>query len=102
MIKTKKWIYSTNYTLYKGVFTAWDNTPRSFTNSNIYIGSSPQLYKQWLKETISWTKENNTTENQIIFINAWNEWGEGAHLEPDLKYGYAYLQATKEAIEESR
>lgn len=101
-LKTKKWIYSTNYTLYKGVFTAWDNTPRSFTNSNIYIGSSPQLYKQWLKETISWTKENNTTENQIIFINAWNEWGEGAHLEPDLKYGYAYLQATKEAIEESR
>ena len=102
ILTSQNWKYSTNYTLYKGVFTAWDNTPRSFTNSNIYMNTSPKLYKQWLKETIQWTKENNSPEDQIIFINAWNEWGEGAHLEPDLKYGYAYLQATKEALEESK
>lgn len=102
MINQKKWIYETDYCLYKGVFTSWDNTPRSFTNANIYRGMSPALYKKWLKDTISYTKEHNPEKHQIVFINAWNEWGEGAHLEPDLRYGYAFLQATKEAIEETR
>ena len=58
--------------------------------------------KKWLKDIIQWTKENNNKEEQIVFVNAWNEWAEGAHLEPDLKYGYAYLEATKEALEETR
>lgn len=102
MVKNKTWQYDTDYLLYKGVFTSWDNTPRTFTRANIYRGMTPQLYKEWLKETIEWTKKRNNKQNRIIFVNAWNEWGEGAHLEPDLKYGYAYLQATRDAIEESR
>lgn len=98
----EKWKYDVNYTLYKGVFTNWDNTPRSHINARIYRYMTPKTYKDWLKKVISYTKTNNSKDHQIIFINAWNEWGEGAHLEPDIKYGYAYLQATKEAIEESR
>lgn len=63
---------------------------------------TPVLYKRWLKSIISWSKTHHPADRRIIFVNAWNEWGEGAHLEPDLKFGYAYLQATKEAIEETR
>ena len=102
MLDKKQWAYDTDYTVYKGVFPSWDNTPRTFLRANIYRGMTPEKYKNWLQDVIVWTKQHNDKDNQIIFINAWNEWGEGAHLEPDLKYGYAYLQATRDAIENAR
>ncbi len=101
-IEKGTWKYKTSYSLYKGVFCGWDNTPRNQSNSRIYYNMSPQVYQKWLKDTIIWTREHNSSDEQIIFINAWNEWGEGAHLEPDIKYGYANLQATRNAIEEAR
>lgn len=99
-INKQEFLYEADYKLYKTVFPAWDNTARK-----AYIGASvfevsPKLYKKWLKDCINWTKENNNKDEQFIFINAWNEWAEGAHLEPCQKYGYAYLQATKEVLEE--
>ena len=102
VLDKKQWAYDTDYTVYKSVFPSWDNTPRTFTRAKIYRGITPEKYKNWLCDVIKWTKQHNDKDNQIIFINAWNEWGEGAHLEPDLKYGYAYLQATKDAIEAAR
>ena len=59
---------------------------------------SPDLYKKWLTDCIKWTKENHNKKEQFVFVNAWNEWAEGAHLEPDNKYGYAYLQATLDCL----
>lgn len=55
-----------------------------------------------MKAIIKHNHHRQDLDDNIIFINAWNEWGEGAYLEPDKRYGYAYLQATKEAIEECR
>lgn len=101
-IKNQEFLYETDFKLYKTVFPSWDNTARkAYTGASVFE-ISPELYKKWLKDCINWTKENNNNDEQFIFINAWNEWAEGAHLEPDQKYGYAYLQATKEALEESR
>ena len=101
-IKNQEFLYETDFKLYKTVFPSWDNTARkAYTGASVFE-ISPELYKKWLRECINWTKENNNKDEQFIFINAWNEWAEGAHLEPDQKYGYAYLQATKEALEESR
>lgn len=90
------------FNLFKTVIPSWDNTPRRQYNSTIFYNSSPQLYKQWLKDVIIDTKNKKSKSEQFVFINAWNEWGEGAHLEPDLKYGYSYLNSTKEAILETR
>ena len=100
-IKNKSYLYNTDYTLYKTVFPGWDNTARKAYIDASVFETEPNLYKDWLKGCIDWTKQHNKDTEQFVFINAWNEWAEGAHLEPDQKYGYAYLQATKEALEET-
>ncbi len=99
-IARRQYLYQCNTNLFKGIFPNWDNTPRKCYNHAFIWQNNPQDYKVWLKDILNWTKDNKSKEEQYIFINAWNEWAEGAHLEPDKKYGYAYLQATKEALEE--
>ena len=88
--------------LYRAVMPMWDNTARRDNKGMIFHGASPVLYKRWLKDVIKAGKERDDLEDNFIFINAWNEWGEGAYLEPDKRYGYAYLEATKQAVEECR
>ncbi len=88
--------------LYRSAMTLWDNTARKNNKGQIFHHATPELYKRWLKDLIAITKKNANLDAKLIFINAWNEWGEGAYLEPDRNYGYAMLNATREAIEESR
>ena len=91
-----------DYNVYKGVMPSWDNTARKKTEANIFFNSSPELYKKWLYNCLLDTKKKHQSNKQFVFINAWNEWAEGAHLEPDRKYGFAYLEATLDALEKSR
>lgn len=99
-------IYKKNFlasSMYNAVMPMWDNTPRRNNHGNvIFHGASPALYKKWLSDIILHYKKDCSLDDDFIFINAWNEWGEGAYLEPDRYYGYAYLEATKDAIEEMR
>lgn len=88
--------------LYRAVMPMWDNTARRDNKGMIFEGSTPALYKAWLKDVIRAGQQRDDLDDNMIFINAWNEWGEGAYLEPDKRYGYAYLEATKEAVEETR
>ena len=85
------------YMLFNGIMTGWDNTARRLNDSTIFINSSPNEYKKWLVATVDYVSRSPCDE-RLLFINAWNEWAEGAHLEPDVKYGDEYLQATLEAI----
>jgi len=87
-----------DYPLLKGIFPGWDNTPR-VRNSVIYHGSTPKLYQEWLETLGKYTTQHFPPSQQFIFINAWNEWAEGAYLEPDRIYGYSYLNATSRALE---
>jgi glycosyltransferase involved in cell wall biosynthesis len=91
-----------DYMMYKCVFPSWDNTARKNDSGSIYYGSSPKLYKKWLFNSIKFTKENLDKKHHFVFVNAWNEWAEGCHLEPDKKYGFAYLEATLDTLEKSR
>lgn len=104
-IKNRKYLKSwKNTNVYRSALTSFDNSPRKAYGKNciIFQGASPFTYKSWLKDIIAENKKYHTKDDNIVFVNSWNEWAEGSHLEPDLKYGYAYLHATKEALEETR
>lgn len=75
-------------------FPGYDDTPRRGTNGKIIADSSPEQFYEMMRMLYAISAERN---HEYIFINAWNEWGEGMYLEPDTVYKYAYLEALKEA-----
>lgn len=96
------WIYeaitSRDYAAneYPGLIPDWDNTPRRSHKGLVYKGTSPEKFEKALKALIEKKSSlNKDDESGFIYINAWNEWGEGAYLEPDKYRGYAYLEAVK-------
>ena len=58
------------------------------------LNACPENYEYWLSESIRRTEADFPNQDRFVFINAWNEWAEGCHLEPDRKYGRRYLEAT--------
>ncbi len=86
------------YTLFRGVTPMWDNESRKPGKGNSFTNLDPGLYRRWLEEAAYATLAKPDSE-RLLFINAWNEWAEGAYLEPDIKYGYAFLKATRDALE---
>lgn len=80
----------TSNELIEGAFTDWDNTPRK-KKGFCCVGASPLKFEKYMGRLLEKVKTNN--QKPVIFINAWNEWGEGAYLEPDEKFQYEYLKA---------
>ena len=80
-----------------GCFNDWDNSPRRSYNSMIMKGASPEKFYVFFKQLLIKARE---IKSPMIVINAWNEWAEGAYLEPDEKNRYGYLEAIKRANEE--
>lgn len=101
-VKSKTYLQPQEYTLFKTVSPGWDNTARRLNNAAIFFGSNPETYKEWLSNVARLSKKEHAKDERIVFINAWNEWAEGAYLEPDMKYGYGYLQATSEVVQDCR
>lgn len=83
---TKKHVKKT----YFGMYPSWDNTPRRGSKGIIHVNSSPDLFEKYI------SKLNMIIDkNDYIYINAWNEWGEGCYLEPDTDNRYSYLEILK-------
>jgi lipopolysaccharide biosynthesis protein len=82
------------FPVYPCIFVKWDNTPRRGRNSIVIVNSEPENFASGLADVIS-SVHKKTYEDRLVFINAWNEWAEGNHLEPDLKYGLKYLEVIK-------
>ena len=67
----------------------WDHTPRSGRNGSVFHNSTPKLFGEHVKNALAVTKDK---KNNVIFLKSWNEWGEGNYMEPDLKFGKAYIE----------
>jgi lipopolysaccharide biosynthesis protein len=82
---------------YPCVIPNWDNTPRSKSNGLVLLGSTPELFRRHFRDAIAMSQDL-PDGRKFIFIKSWNEWAEGNHLEPDLKFGLAYLNVVAEEL----
>jgi lipopolysaccharide biosynthesis protein len=86
--------------VYPVIAPNWDHSPRSGRRSIILHNSRPEYFKMVVKKAISLVA-NKPQEERVIFLQSWNEWGEGNYLEPDMEFGTRYLDALKDAIDET-
>ena len=82
--------------LIPGITPGWDNSSRKKKNGFIFKEANPSDYGKWLKHIF----ESRKCDLPFVFINAWNEWAEGNHLEPCQKWGNAYLKVTKDILDD--
>lgn len=82
-----------------GAFVGWDNTPRKGNRGRVYINDTPDKFHDYLKRQILRAKD--VYSKDIMFMYAWNEWAEGGYLEPDTRSGYKYLEAIRNALNET-
>ena len=85
--------------MYPGVMPSWDNTARRRGRATVWVNSCPESYYEWLSAVVA-IVSTKPVDERLIFINAWNEWAEGCHLEPDERFGFAWLNATSIALHE--
>lgn len=87
------------YARYPAVFPSWDNTPRQPLKGTSFEGVSPALFQGYLEAKLDEVQATQVGDERLLFINAWNEWAEGAHLEPDQAYGHRWLEALRGSLQ---
>jgi lipopolysaccharide biosynthesis protein len=88
--------------LYRGVMPGWDNTARRQNQPYVLRDATPGAFQAWLESVIGETKRDLHGDERLVFINAWNEWAEGAYLEPDRRFGHTFLEAIRNARDAER
>lgn len=86
---------NTDKNIFPGAIVSYDDTPRRGNNGRVIVGSTPEKFEKYMKQLISISRSK---DKEFIFLTAWNEWAEGAYLEPDERHGYSYLEALSKAI----
>lgn len=86
------------FPLVKTVLPMWDNDARKQGNGLCIHGSTPAKFASWLEATCEIARRHPVDGEKLVFINAWNEWCEGTYLEPDLHYGWAYLNTVARVL----
>lgn len=100
LLERSKNITQKKYKFFNSVTPSWDNTARKKNNASILIGNNPTKFNQWVRNaSLNVLKNPLLNKNEkFLFVNAWNEWAEGAYLEPDNVFGYSYLNALKQGM----
>ncbi|MEC9310635.1 MAG: glycoside hydrolase family 99-like domain-containing protein [Pseudomonadota bacterium] len=83
-----------------GVMPSWDNTARRGSRAHIARGGSPVTFRKWLRDVQKSALPSSYRGE--LFINAWNEWGEKAMMEPSQTFGHLYLDVLAEATGATR
>jgi len=91
-----------HYRRFRCATPRWDNSARRSNGAIILRDSSPDTYERWLRSLVRDAREAFHGDERLVFVNAWNEWAEGNHLEPDQLWGRAYLEATARALDLGR
>jgi GT2 family glycosyltransferase len=86
------------YPRYPAVFPSWDNTPRQPLRGTSFDAVSPAAFRVYVEEKVEEIRRFLMGDERLLFVNAWNEWAEGAHLEPDSLYGHRWLEALRDGI----
>ena len=86
------------YPLFPGVNCGWDNEARRPGRGRTYLHATPRAFGRWLSDTIHHRLASAPPSSRMVFINAWNEWAEGAVLEPDARHGHAWLQSVRSCL----
>jgi glycosyltransferase len=84
--------------VYPQLLAGWDRSPRSGRKAIIYYNNTPETFEKAAKKAVECV-EDKAPEHRIVFLNSWNEWGEGAYMEPDLKYGKGKIQVLHKILE---
>jgi glycosyltransferase involved in cell wall biosynthesis len=100
IVQSHKSIPNKKYVFYKNITMNFDDTPRRGYGARIMLGSNPEIFARDLKNCVRETLARPARDTGFLNLFAWNEWAEGAHLEPDEKYGYAWLEKVKETMEQ--
>lgn len=89
------------YKVFPTATLSWDNTARKGKKATVYSNFSMKRYSQWLSRNAERVAKDDrlSADEKIMFVNAWNEWAEGTHLEPDQRHGFGYLAATRSVME---
>jgi lipopolysaccharide biosynthesis protein len=88
-----------DFLMFHGAMPSWDNTARRQNEPHIFMNSSPELFEFWLRHQSAKTAADRKNDEKFLFINAWNEWAEGCHLEPCLRHGLKHLEAVRRAVD---
>jgi SAM-dependent methyltransferase len=84
--------------IFRTVAPSWDQTPRVGSRAFLALNGTPANYEYWLAETLRRTAQAFPGQERFVFVNAWNEWAEGCHLEPDRRFQRQFLEATRRAV----
>ncbi|SFJ46931.1 glycoside hydrolase family 99-like domain-containing protein [Caulobacter sp. UNC279MFTsu5.1] len=82
-----------------GVMPSWDNEARKPGAGHVFHNATPERFHYWMRSALTAAARAPRPDERLVFINAWNEWAEGAYLEPDRWYGHAFAQALRSALE---
>lgn len=88
------------YKRFRGLLPGWDNSARRRRGgATLFVNASPDAYEDWLAQAVGHTLDEFEGDERLVFVNAWNEWGEGCTLEPDARWGRGYLEATRRVMQ---